>query len=119
MFLSGGMSEFCFFFFFNDTATTEIYTLSLHDALPIFPCPGRAHLDFAPGTRLRRMAPSVHRRRAREARRERPLLRPDLSRSAPERGSESRPRRSVKGNRVSAEVVHYLRGDARYNTISA
>src|SRR3712207_7154762 len=25
-----------FFFFFNDTATTEIYTLSLHDALPIF-----------------------------------------------------------------------------------
>src|SRR3712207_7742691 len=30
----------CFvFFFFNDPATTEIYTLSLHDALPI--CPGR------------------------------------------------------------------------------
>src|SRR6266478_1354338 len=32
------------FFFFNDTATTEIYTLSLHDALPIFaagtPCCG-------------------------------------------------------------------------------
>src|SRR2546427_13309917 len=25
----------CCFFFFNDTATTEIYTLSLHDALPI------------------------------------------------------------------------------------
>src|SRR5256885_13267255 len=25
----------CTFFFFNDTATTEIYTLSLHDALPI------------------------------------------------------------------------------------
>src|SRR5271167_1128274 len=34
------LSEICFsvfvlFFFFNDTATTEIYTLSLHDALPI------------------------------------------------------------------------------------
>src|SRR2546430_15812117 len=28
--------ECCFVFFFNDTATTEIYTLSLHDALPIF-----------------------------------------------------------------------------------
>src|SRR2546426_12246293 len=28
------LSDF-FFFFFNDTATTEIYTLSLHDALPI------------------------------------------------------------------------------------
>src|SRR3712207_8851553 len=27
--------ELCDFFFFNDTATTEIYTLSLHDALPI------------------------------------------------------------------------------------
>src|SRR2546427_5969781 len=27
--------RFSFFFFFNDTATTEIYTLSLHDALPI------------------------------------------------------------------------------------
>src|SRR5258707_7282342 len=27
------------FFFFNDTATTEIYTLSLHDALPISQCP--------------------------------------------------------------------------------
>src|SRR5260221_1511004 len=30
----GRRSRF-FFFFFNDTATTEIYTLSLHDALPI------------------------------------------------------------------------------------
>src|SRR3712207_8115819 len=29
------MSSYRFFFFFNDTATTEIYTLSLHDALPI------------------------------------------------------------------------------------
>src|SRR3712207_9338780 len=27
--------DYVFFFFFNDTATTEIYTLSLHDALPI------------------------------------------------------------------------------------
>src|SRR5260370_15241305 len=29
-------SFFFIFFFFNDTATTEIYTLSLHDALPIY-----------------------------------------------------------------------------------
>src|SRR5436305_14817160 len=29
--------SFFFFFFFNDTPTTAIYTLSLHDALPIFP----------------------------------------------------------------------------------
>src|SRR5256885_14812207 len=40
-----------FFFFFNDTATTEIYTLSLHDALPIFP------LDrLLPGFRPRELA---------------------------------------------------------------
>src|SRR2546430_10394785 len=33
-------------FFFNDTATTEIYTLSLHDALPIsLPVPERARFD--------------------------------------------------------------------------
>src|SRR3712207_8424678 len=30
------MCVFIFVFFFNDTATTEIYTLSLHDALPIW-----------------------------------------------------------------------------------
>src|SRR5438874_10475766 len=33
--LSWRPSHFSCFFFFNDTATTEIYTLSLHDALPI------------------------------------------------------------------------------------
>src|SRR5215204_7649414 len=35
MFLSFLRCSLLFFFFFNDTATTEIYTLSLHDALPI------------------------------------------------------------------------------------
>src|SRR5258706_3974350 len=34
-FLWAELPSICFFFFFNDTATTEIYTLSLHDALPI------------------------------------------------------------------------------------
>src|SRR2546422_2609926 len=43
-----------FFFFFNDTATTEIYTLSLHDALPIsagHPCgpAGRGSSASSPG----------------------------------------------------------------------
>src|SRR5437762_9890998 len=46
--------HFCFFFFFfNDPATTEIYTLSLHDALPILARPqpprGRAHGQGRPG----------------------------------------------------------------------
>src|SRR2546427_9461390 len=36
------LSILSFFFFFNDTATTEIYTLSLHDALPISKGEGRA-----------------------------------------------------------------------------
>src|SRR3712207_7353372 len=41
--MSGCLS--CFFFFFNDTATTEIYTLSLHDALPIFYLDGLLDTD--------------------------------------------------------------------------
>src|SRR2546430_5581645 len=38
-----------FFFFFNDTATTEIYTLSLHDALPISLRCGSTAWPRAPG----------------------------------------------------------------------
>src|SRR3712207_8793735 len=41
-----------FVFFFNDTATTEIYTLSLHDALPI--CPARAAAPARPPVALSR-----------------------------------------------------------------
>src|SRR2546425_8959510 len=48
---------FSFFFFFNDTATTEIYTLSLHDALPICPW-GR---DRRRRGRCRRRRPSWYR----------------------------------------------------------
>src|SRR5437879_13137106 len=44
-------SYICFlvfiFFFFNDTATTEIYTLSLHDALPIYELLDAARVDGA------------------------------------------------------------------------
>src|SRR5262245_66578845 len=40
-------------FFFNDTATTEIYTLSLHDALPIYLRIGR---EGAPAERLTKLA---------------------------------------------------------------
>src|SRR2546430_17081145 len=48
-----------FFFFFNDTATTEIYTLSLHDALPI-----SAGLRAVSDTACRRALPKIHPRRA-------------------------------------------------------
>src|SRR5256885_15257591 len=54
-----------FFFFFNDTATTEIYTLSLHDALPIYR-PARRR----PVVRRRRAALDGHRRPV-------PRVRPD------------------------------------------
>src|SRR5260370_11957556 len=43
----------CFFFFFNDTATTEIYTLSLHDALPISSHPSSSVLRPVRWTCLR------------------------------------------------------------------
>src|SRR5437868_14523134 len=51
---------FFFFFFFNDPATTEIYTLSLHDALPIWKIPqvcqiqSRRRSCNGPGGTLRR-----------------------------------------------------------------
>src|SRR3712207_8154238 len=65
-------------FFFNDTATTEIYTLSLHDALPI--SPAAAHVEHelgADGGDLR--VDVAHADALVEARRERPARHdPDL-----------------------------------------
>src|SRR2546430_12677108 len=61
--------EYSFFFFFNDTATTEIYTLSLHDALPIFAARMRHRRSNAARKRqaLRhRVAPPVVQHRSEE-----------------------------------------------------
>src|SRR5215216_8067782 len=44
-------------FFFNDTATTEIYTLSLHDALPIFPGTSTWHSSCIASTRRSEVRP--------------------------------------------------------------
>src|SRR3712207_9554327 len=56
MFMSSSIAPLlCLFFFFNDTATTEIYTLSLHDALPI--------CSTSSATRARGCAPARRRRR--------------------------------------------------------
>src|SRR6266481_7034528 len=49
-----------FFFFFNDTATTEIYTLSLHDALPI--CPRQRPQRVPPVNATAAQSPSGERR---------------------------------------------------------
>src|SRR3989442_10658527 len=64
LFISNPIRSFDSFFFFNDTATTEIYTLSLHDALPICchaDATARAHvkLSRAARRRLRRCAALV------------------------------------------------------------
>src|SRR3712207_8506059 len=59
------------FIFFNDTATTEIYTLSLHDALPIYPVAANSRVRLASG-RERPRGNS----RARSSRTARATLRP-------------------------------------------
>src|SRR3712207_9479806 len=55
---------FMMFIFFNDTATTEIYTLSLHDALPIWadPVDGRAAAAGRAGRVRAGQGAGVHRR---------------------------------------------------------
>src|SRR2546426_5435234 len=77
-------SSFCFFF--NDTATTEIYTLSLHDALPISSCRGRGS------------APSSCRRSRRPPRR-----------TSPGAGYRRRARRDRKSTRLNSShlVISY------------
>src|SRR3712207_9046595 len=69
-------------FFFNDTATTEIYTLSLHDALPILPGDRRLRRPPDAGPRVHR-APA-----ARPARRRQAGCAPDLARRAVGRSEE-------------------------------
>src|SRR2546422_6809708 len=54
-----------FSFFFNDTATTEIYTLSLHDALPIYNVPLK--LDISWFARRRDRAYALHALNIKEA----------------------------------------------------
>src|SRR3990170_738392 len=46
-------------FFFNDTAPTEIYTLSLHDALPIYSFDDRRNAIPRPGGRARNRVPTI------------------------------------------------------------
>src|SRR5256885_8235026 len=89
-----------YFFFFNDTATTEIYTLSLHDALPIWREVGGEPLGRPP-----LQGPSPGRDRARAVRGARLAARRD-GREAPGRG---RPRRDRKSTRLNSShlVISY------------
>src|SRR6266498_5518792 len=65
-FTADATALFLFFFFFNDTATTEIYTLSLYDALPISPDSARPQF----GTSARRAGVRLLRVRLHPARSE-------------------------------------------------
>src|SRR3712207_7560639 len=73
------------FFFFNDTATTEIYTLSLHDALPI----SRPRAAAAPALLIRSIMSRKNRRSTRRSRRR---AAPSTSTAPPCSTSSVRPR---------------------------
>src|SRR2546426_9044992 len=90
-------------FFFNDTATTEIYTLSLHDALPIYVWGGRA----AGGVRrdARGASRSPHRGRPRSALPSR-QRRSHRSRRQPRTSAHRRDRKSTRLN-SSHLVISY------------
>src|SRR3712207_6942602 len=83
----------CFVFFFNDTATTEIYTLSLHDALPISRAARRGDRQRA----RRPDAQPVH-RPARRRRRVR-----DVARRA-RLGARGRQRRAARSEEHTSEL---------------
>src|SRR3712207_8601817 len=78
----------CIIFFFNDTATTEIYALSLHDALPI------SRLRPVPADRERR-----------------PERRRGADRARVGRHGGRRPRARARGARPAPRAVHGARPD--------
>src|SRR3712207_7092556 len=82
------------FFFFNDTATTEIYTLSLHDALPIYPPERRA------GQRGQRLAGAGAARREPAA----GVVHPPAGRSRGGRGAHARRTRRSGLDRKSTRL---------------
>src|SRR3712207_7599546 len=77
------------FFFFNDTATTEIYTLSLHDALPI-----------SPVRLVARHGPAADRRA------QRPRRRPGATATRDERPKPARDRKSTRLNSSHANISY-------------
>src|SRR3712207_7751165 len=83
-----------FFFFFNDTATTEIYTLSLHDALPILDPAGR--YDVHPHA-----------------------LRPDLLGEGLAVGRQRRLRRGIGGGGVMQRQAALDRGDRKSTRLNS
>src|SRR3712207_8257282 len=96
------------FFFFNDTATTEIYTLSLHDALPIWRPP--------PGA----LAPRPSLRGGRRPRQARPRGRRERQHqgSRGSRGRRVRDRKSTRLNSSHANISYAVFCLKKKKTIS-
>src|SRR2546430_12412358 len=100
------------FFFFNDTATTEIYTLSLHDALPI--CAARRRQAFLPAApRGRRQLQALRAGRRRHGSRSR---RSDAAQRSEEHTSELQSQSNLvcrlllekkKQSKKSTAIPHY------------
>src|SRR2546422_8339107 len=112
------------FFFFNDTATTEIYTLSLHDALPISPARRSPRLRLRKPRHPDRRGPDESRqhpgpRRAGHVDRRRGDLRRDIRQRAlccpHRRNPEPAQARSF---RKAAPVTGPASFDARLNALS-
>src|SRR2546425_3184859 len=100
-----------FFFFFNDTATTEIYTLSLHDALPIWAgwcSPGSAarasHVKV-----LSRLVTSLNRLRSEEHTSELQSLAYLVCRLLLEKKKKTKRNRSIHTSPSSTQRVHSAR----------
>src|SRR3989442_14951593 len=109
------VTRYTTFFFFNDTATTEIYTLSLHDALPI--SDGRGHrlriaqgvLTRPGGARRARRAPGLAAdRRGRRA-----------ARGADRRGARPGPGRATRADSQAGVLSEGRLRPRRTRTLSA
>src|SRR5256886_12518477 len=107
-------------FFFNDTATTEIYTLSLHDALPIYEAelgwePPRIERERPSGqrvgvTRLRRLPERAARDLRHEAERSRAVPR-QAERTADQQGKDQVRNRTARANPRGREDERRQHGD--------
>src|SRR5690349_22227357 len=89
-------------FFFNDTATTEIYTLSLHDALPISPCRAGSAAPCFPGAVPRGPCPAPSGLPCTAS----TTLRPPCTPACRNRSAGSRDRKSTRLNSSHVEISY-------------
>src|SRR5438093_9229660 len=98
------LSTFFLFFFFNDPAPTEIYTLSLHDALPIWSGSWRRRTSRSDAERTRRSRSWAHRERSEEHTSELQSLTNLVCRLLLEKKKKNKQKKKNKDNHRHAEV---------------